>query len=197
MTNSQYCWSISMLDILYWMHVSMSFILGTVSMPAHRATCDSYPSAATTQSAYISMGSPMLLALIPTSLPSFLMTSVQEVRIIILAPASAASLARALSNRCLSSTYPTSDPALLSSSWKVYPLGDLITAPAMSAHIHAGSGAMPTSSSHFLDTPSAHLRGAPISAFFSMMMVSNPAWAQNLAAMLPPGPAPTITMSQL
>ena len=69
-------------------------------------------------------------------------------------------------------------------------------APFMSPRIHMGSGSIPTSSSHFFETPSAHLRGAPTSAFFSMRIVLRPPSAQYLAAMLPPGPAPTTTTSQ-
>ena len=115
----------------------------------------------------------------------------------ILAPASAAILARDLSKMCLSRTYPTSAPAFDSSSWNVVPWGDLMMAPFMSPRIQDGSGSIPTSCSHFLDTPSAHLRGAPTSTFFSMRMVSSPPSAQYLAAMLPPGPAPTTTTSQV
>ena len=184
-----------MLHILYWMQESMSFSLRVVSIPAHLPTWLSYPSAATMHLARISISSPMLLALIPTIFPPSRMTPVHEVLSMIWAPASAASLARALSKRCLSRTYPTSDPALDSSSWNVVPWGDLMIAPFMSPRIQVGSGSIPTSSSHFLETPSAHLRGAPISAFFSISMVFRPPWAQYLAAMLPPGPAPTTTMS--
>ena len=93
-----------MLHILYWMQESMSFSLRVVSIPAHLPTWDSYPSAATMHLARISISSPMLFPLIPTSFPSSRMTPVAEVLIMILAPALAASLARALSNRCLSRT---------------------------------------------------------------------------------------------
>ena len=93
-----------MLTILYWMQESMSFSLRVVSMPAHLPTWLSKPSAATTHLARISISSPMLLALMPTILPSSRIIPVQDVRIMIWAPALAASLARALSKRCLSRT---------------------------------------------------------------------------------------------
>ncbi len=149
-----------------------------------------------TQRACISQSEPICLTVMPVTFPSSVITPTHPALIIIRTPDDAALPARNLSKRCLSRTYPTSEPSGHSRTFNVLPEGDLSIVPEIFADIHPGSGSMPASNSLLLDTPSAHLRGAPISAFFSTSITRAPPSAACFAAMLPAGPAPTTTTSQ-
>src|SRR3989339_891820 len=180
---------------LYWKQLVMSLGARLVSIPAHRPTWDSNPSAATTHPHVMSLVPSMDLTRTPTTLSPSFRSFVAEVFSCRSEPALMASLARSLSKKTLSMTIPTSSPAIFSDRRNEEPLGETIFAPLTSHATLFLSSFRPTESCQDLDIPSPHLTGEPISCLFSIMRTLAPFFAAHLAVMEPAGPAPTTTTS--
>ena len=123
-------------------------------------------------------------------------TPVTKVLILISAPALAASIAMCLSNTFLSRTYPASGSFTSSLvSHTSVPSGVCILTPSISWVTQRGEGSMPSFSSPWIETPSAHLFGDPISDFLSIRITFAPPNAACFAALEPAGPEPTTITS--
>ena len=103
-----------MLVSLYWKQLVTSRGARLVSIPAHLPTCDSNPSAPTTQPAVMSLVSPKDFTLTPVTFFPFFRSFTAVVFSMRSAPAFTASFARSLSKNTRSRTIPTSFPAIFS-----------------------------------------------------------------------------------